>query len=96
LLIPLRHLHHFAMLTATTAKLAIPDCPAAPSFRATVRTQTLHKACEVVGGISLLANHLHVTPVSLSRWMAGEESPPWDVFLACVDIVLSHPRSAKI
>jgi hypothetical protein len=68
---------------------AVPDCPQAAQFRSNVYTQTLHRACELVGGISKLANYLAVTPVSLSRWMEGEEAPPPRIFFACVDIIFS-------
>ena len=57
-----------------------------------MQTVTLHTACELLGGISKLANFLHVSPVSLTRWLDGDEKPPTRVFLDCVDIVLFHER----
>jgi hypothetical protein len=46
----------------------------------------------LLGGVSKLANYLHVPPRSLTRWLDGDEKPPTPVFLDCVDIVLFHER----
>lgn len=64
-------------------------CPESPPSRTTVYTRTLHKACEVLGGIPQLAAQLKVSVRVLERWLTGEEQPPTEVFLACVDIALS-------
>lgn len=64
------------------------DCPPTSSSRATVYARTLQRACEVLGGIQQLSNHLRVPTSALNRWMSGEEDPPLDVFLAAVDVVL--------
>jgi hypothetical protein len=79
------------MLAVETAT-ALTDGPLAPQHRATVQTLTLHKACDLLGGVSKLANYLHVPPRSLTRWLDGDEKPPTPVFLDCVDIVLFHER----
>jgi hypothetical protein len=57
-----------------------------------VQTLTLHKACELVGGVSKLAHYLHVPAESLFAWLDGDERPPTRVFLDCVDLVLFHER----
>jgi DNA-binding transcriptional regulator YdaS (Cro superfamily) len=49
----------------------------------------LHKACEVAGGIPALAAQLQVSARALERWLKGDEQPPTEIFLACVDIALS-------
>jgi hypothetical protein len=64
------------------------DCPKAPSFRASLVTLILHEACEAAGGISQLADLLRVSPVSLNRWLDGEEEPPDEIYQACIDLVL--------
>ena len=64
-------------------------CPTSPPPRTTVYTRTLHRACKVVGGIEALATQLKVSPRVLERWLEGEETPPTNVFLVCVDIALS-------
>ena len=64
------------------------DCPEAPGFRTDVHTAILHEACQTAGGISQLAILLHVSPVALERWLEGEETPPPEIYRACVEIVL--------
>jgi hypothetical protein len=71
-------------------KIAPNDCPQAPGFRASLRTLILHEACQTAGGISQLANLLRVSPVSLSRWLDGEEKAPEGIYQACIEIVLLH------
>jgi hypothetical protein len=67
------------------------NCPAAPVLRQTVYTSTLHRACEVLGGVPELALYLSVAIQELQRWLAGLEVPPQGVFLAAVDVV-SRPK----
>lgn len=62
-------------------------CPVAPILRQTVYTRTLHRACELLGGVLELALHLRVAITQLQRWMDGVEVPPQSVFLAAVDVV---------
>jgi hypothetical protein len=71
-------------------KSAPNDCPQAPGFRASLRTLILHEACETAGGISQLANLLRVSPISLNRWLDGEEEAPPEIYRACIEIVLLH------
>ena len=70
------------------------DCPAAPPWRATVFVRTLHRACQIFGGMPQLAAHLQVAEGDLQRWVEALEEPPLDVFLAAVDVVLLHADSA--
>jgi hypothetical protein len=77
-------------------KAAPNDCPQAPSFRASLSTLILHEACETAGGISQLANLLRVSPVSLNRWLNGEEETPVEIYQACVEIVLLHEDDAAL
>jgi hypothetical protein len=64
------------------------DCPPLSKSRVTVYARTLHRACEVLGGLDPTARHLGVSAASLKRWIGGAEQPPLDVFLAAVDVVL--------
>jgi len=64
------------------------DCPPLSKSRVTVYARTLHRACEVVGGLDALSRHLDVPAPALARWIGGLELPPLDKFLEAVDIVL--------
>jgi hypothetical protein len=64
------------------------DCPQAPGFRASLMVLILHEACETAGGIGQLADLLRVSPISLGRWLGGDEDPPLEVYQACIDMVL--------
>jgi hypothetical protein len=70
------------------------DCPVATPSRSTVHARTLHRACEILGGVQQLAAQMKVSAIALLRWMEGEEDPPIGIFLAAVDIVLLHAGSA--
>jgi hypothetical protein len=64
---------------------------------ATVYARTLHRACEVLGGRDALSRHLGVAPAALARYIDGAETPPLDLFLAALDIVLlgSEPGAGR-
>jgi hypothetical protein len=64
------------------------DCPPLSTTRVTVYARTLHRACEVLGGLDALSRHLGVPAATLTRWIGGAAEPPLDVFLRAVDIVL--------
>lgn len=64
------------------------ECPPLPSARVSVHARTLHRACELLGGLDALSKKLGVPAASLVRWIGGVEPPPTAVFLAAVDIVL--------
>ena len=55
-------------------------------------TRTLALAAKTLGGTQALAERLDVEHTTLERWMAGEEVPPYDVFLKALDIVAAGPR----
>lgn len=64
------------------------ECPPLSTARVTVYARTLHRACELLGGLDALSKELGVPAASLTRWIGGIETPPMEVFLAAVDIVL--------
>jgi hypothetical protein len=64
------------------------DCPPLSKTRVTVYARTIHRACEVVGGLDALSRHLGASSAAITRWIGGLEQPPLDKFLAAVDIVL--------
>ena len=64
------------------------DCPPLSASRVTVYSRTLHRACEMLGGLDALSRHLGIPAAKLERWISGAEDPPLKVFLAAVDIVL--------
>lgn len=55
-------------------------------------TRTLALAAKTLGGAPALATRLDVEQAALERWMAGEEVPPYDIFLKALDIVAAGPR----
>ena len=71
-------------------KLGIPadNCPLAPPPRITVYTRVLHRACQILGGVTQLARHLKVSRALLHSWLEGEEVPPSGIFLQAVDLIL--------
>jgi hypothetical protein len=58
--------------------------------------QTLVRAAFLAGGEVELALRLGVVPSHLHLWILGAKTPPLDVFLKAVDIVLEHdqPKTA--
>jgi DNA-binding transcriptional regulator YdaS (Cro superfamily) len=56
----------------------------------TVQARTLRRASAIVGGIQALATKLGVEPLRLRDWMEGSATPPGDVFLKAVEIVLER------
>lgn len=63
-------------------------CPPLSKSRVTVYARTLHRACELLGGLDALSRHLGLPAATIARWIGGVEEPPVEVFLAAVDIVL--------
>ena len=53
-----------------------------------VRTRTLRRAAEIVGGRAKLRKCLNVSAICLAAWMAGLDAAPNDVFLKAVDIIM--------
>jgi len=55
------------------------------------------RAAELLGGYAELGAYLSISPVILKRWAQGLATPPSDVFLKIIDIVLSDgpPAGAR-
>jgi hypothetical protein len=52
------------------------------------------RAAELLGGFDKLGARLSISPVIVERWAKGLATPPVDVFLQIIDIVLSDaPKS---
>ena len=60
-----------------------------------VRSRTLSKAAEILGGPDALRRRLNVSALLLGVWLAGAETPPTDVFLKAVDIIETYKTSLK-
>ena len=56
---------------------------------AAVHAETLRRAAQIIGDDKKLAETLGITPEQLAEWKAKEKPVPEDVFLKCVDIVVS-------
>ena len=56
----------------------------------TVQRKALRRASEIVGSVYRLSMVLEVSPEDLERWLAGIGAPPHQIFLRCVDIIVSH------
>ena len=67
-----------------------PDCPITPEARRSTYARTLHRACLILGGVPGLAGHLGIGEAELLRWLQGTEEPPFEAFLAAVEVVLLH------
>jgi hypothetical protein len=80
-----RHRHYFTVQEPMSARV---DCPPLSKTRVTVYARTLHRACEVLGGMDALSRHLDVPAATLTRWIGGADQPPLKIFLAAVDVVL--------
>jgi hypothetical protein len=57
-------------------------------------TETLQCAAATIGGPGRLAQFLNVSRRTLMRWMAGEESPPNQVFLDALDVIADGPYAS--
>ena len=64
------------------------DCPPLSRTHVTVYARTLHRACELLGGLDALSVELGAPATDIARWIGGVEPPPLEIFLAAVDIVL--------
>ena len=54
-------------------------------------TETLAFAAATIGGPQRLADFLNVPRARLVRWLAGEESPPNEVFMDALDVIADGP-----
>jgi hypothetical protein len=55
-----------------------------------VRTRTLRRAAEILGGRAELRKYLNVSAICLAAWMTGLNTAPTDVSLKAVDIVMEN------
>ena len=60
----------------------------------TIHTETLSCAAATIGGADKLARFLKVSRKHLSRWLAGEEAPPNQVFLDALDVIADGPYAS--
>jgi DNA-binding transcriptional regulator YdaS (Cro superfamily) len=56
----------------------------------TVKSQTMRRACEIVGGVPELATHLGVSAEDLGAWAKGTKPVPLDVFFRATEIITAH------
>jgi hypothetical protein len=54
-------------------------------------TETLQYAAATIGGATRLAKFLDVPRPRLLRWLAGEETPPNQIFLDALDVIADGP-----
>jgi hypothetical protein len=66
------------------------DCPLTPEARRSTYARALHRACVIIGGAPGLAGHLGVAEADLLRWLQGADEPPFETFLAAVEVILLH------
>lgn len=71
------------------------DCPTPAPQRRTIYARTLHRACEVAGGLAALAAHLGASEAATRGWIEGTEDPPERFFLAAVEILLLHAEERR-
>jgi hypothetical protein len=55
-----------------------------------VHVATLLRASEILGGPDALAEYLDEPPQVIEAWLAGRHSPPPDVFLLAVDLIVEY------
>ena len=55
---------------------------------AAVRSRTLTRAAEILGGSQPLRAYLNVSAAVLALWMSGAAPAPNDAFLKAVDVVI--------
>jgi hypothetical protein len=60
---------------------------------AKVYSRTFQKAAELCGSRRKLARHLRVPLGDLEKWIAGGDTPPINVFLKAIDLVLDETPS---
>ena len=57
----------------------------------TPQTRTLTRAAEICGGVVGLAAALKVPVDKLTRWLAGDDLTPTEVYLFALDLVATGP-----
>jgi hypothetical protein len=66
------------------------ECPIAPEAQRSTYARALHRACLILGGVPVLAGHLGVAEAELQHWLQGGQEPPFEIFLAAVQVILLH------
>ena len=56
----------------------------------TTFVRTLNVAAKILGGVDNLQQHLGVGRIELHSWLHGHSTPPSDVFLRAVDVLLDE------
>lgn len=57
-------------------------------------TETLAFAAATIGGATRLAQFLNVPRERVTKWLAGEEAPPSQVFLDALDVIADGPYAS--
>ena len=57
---------------------------------ATLYQRTLARACELVGGVDVLADRLSVQELRMHIWLKGLVTPDLQTFRKAVDVVVLH------
>ena len=58
-----------------------------------IYSRTFQKAAELCGGQRKLARTLRVPLADLEKWIAGGDTPPINIFLKAIDLVLDETPS---
>jgi hypothetical protein len=53
-----------------------------------VRTHAVRRAAEILGGSRPLRAYLNVSALLIGLWISGAATPPTDVFLKVVDLIV--------
>lgn len=73
----------------TITLVPVPECDLARgAARMSIHVRTLHSACRVLGSLAALARQLEASEGDLRAWLAGDEDPPYRVFLAALEVLL--------
>jgi DNA-binding phage protein len=64
--------------------------------RDTAQTRTLHRAVNVCGGLSSLAETLGVSAETLATWLDGNGSPSVDIYIRALDVVAEGRQGRRL
>ncbi len=60
-----------------------------------IYTEVVQRCAAILGGHETLAAHLNVPAIRVEYWMDGALTPPADVFLRLVDLVMAEEREGQ-
>jgi hypothetical protein len=60
------------------------------SVARSLKTQTIHLAARMAGSPRKLRDLLGSSSADIASWLAGNEQPPDDVFLQCLELILDE------